>query len=148
MAHNQYPVGTHFSGPIKLGASSMLLSTDVGGLNAAVTLTADESNGQHYILDGGTGFGITLPVPTKGWSCKITVGASFSTDFVITAGTPATFEGCIIEAGAVQDVAIMDTLTLEDDKENVGDFLEFWSDGTSTFVFGNFLTALSITPAT
>lgn len=141
------PKGTHFSGPIKLGANSMLLSTDVGGISAAVTLTADESNGQHYILDGGTGVGITLPAPTKGWRCKFTIGAAYSTDFVFTAGTADTFEGCIIEAGAVQDVDAADTITLEDGVENIGDFLEFWSDGTSTFVFGNTLTAASVTPA-
>ena len=145
---SNYPTGTHFAGPVKLGATSMLLSGDEGGLSGAVTLTADESNGQHYILDGGTGFGITLPVPTQGWRCKMTVGKVFGTDYVITAGTAATFQGCILEAGAVQDVAAMDTLTLEDDKENLGDFLEFWSDGTSTLVFGNFLTAASITPGT
>jgi len=141
-----YPVGTHFSGPIKLGASSALLSTDVGGLSAARTLTADESNGQSYILDGGTGFAITLPAATKGWSCKFTVGAAFTTDFVITAPA-AIMEGCIIEAGAVQDVAGATTLTLEDGVENVGDYLDLWSDGTSIFVTGNFLTAASITPA-
>jgi len=147
MAVKNYPIGVHFAGPIKLGASSMLLSTDVGGIAAAKTLTADESNGQHYILDGGTGVGITLPVPTKGWSCKFTIGAAFTTDFVFTAGTADTFEGCIIEAGAVQDVDAADTVTLEDGTENIGDFLEFWSDGTSIFVFGNTLTAASVTPA-
>lgn len=139
--------GTHFAGPIKLGAKSMALSTDPHGLAAAKTLTADESNGMHYILDGGTGFGITLPPPTKGWKCKFTIGAAFSTDFVFTAGTADTFEGCVIEAGVVQDVDAADTITLEDGTENIGDFLEFWSDGTSTFVFGNTLTAASVTPA-
>lgn len=146
MAVKNYPVGTHFKGPIKLGSGSMRLSTDQGGLSAARTLTADESNGQHYILDGGTGFAITLPSPTKGWSCKFTVGAAFATDFVITAPA-AVLEGCIIEAGAVQDVDGATTLTLEDGVENVGDYLELWSDGTSIFVTGNFLTALSVTPA-
>jgi hypothetical protein len=146
MAVKNYPVGTHIKGPLKQGSGSMLLSTDVGGLSAARTLTADESNGQHYILDGGTGFAITLPVATKGWSCKFTVGAAFATDFVITAQS-AILEGCIIEAGAVQDVAAATTITLEDGVENVGDFLELWSDGTSIFVTGNFLTALSVTPA-
>jgi hypothetical protein len=141
-----YPIGTHFSGPIKLGAGSMRLSTDVGGLSAAKTLTADESNGQHYILDGGTGFAVTLPAATKGWTCKFTVGAAFTTDFVITAPA-AIMEGCILEAGAVQDVAGATTLTLEDGVENVGDFIDLWSDGTSIFVTGNFLTALSVTPA-
>ena len=142
-----YPIGNHMSGPLKLGASSMLLSTDLGGISAAKVLTADESNGQHYVLDGGTGVGITLPAATKGWKCKMTVGAVFATDFVITAETAGTLQGCILEAGAVQDVAAADTLTLEDGAENVGDYLDFWSDGTSIFVTGNFLTALSITPA-
>ena len=147
MSVKNYPVGTHFSGPLKLGASSVRLSTDLGGIAAAKVLTADESNGQTYILDGGTGVGITLPVATKGWSCRFVVGAAFTTDFVVTAETAGTLEGCIMEAGAVQDVASADTITLEDGVENVGDFLDFWSDGTNMYVSGNFLTALSVTPA-
>ena len=141
-----YPIGFHHAGPLKLGTSSVLLSTDVGGLAAARTLTADESNGQSYVLDGGTGFAVTLPIATKGWSCKFTVGAAFATDFVITAPS-AIMEGCILEAGSVQDVAGATTLTLEDGVENVGDYIDMWSDGTSIFVTGNFLTAASITPA-
>ncbi len=146
MAVKNYPIGTHFSGPIKLGANSILTSSDVGGISAAKTLTADESNGQTYILDGGTGVAITLPAPTKGWRCKFIVGAAFTTDYVITA-TAAILEGCILEAGAVQDVASATTLTLEDGVENVGDYIELESDGTNIYVSGNFLTALSITPA-
>ena len=146
MAVKNYPVGTHIKGPLKQGAGSMRLSTDVGGISAAKTLTADESNGQHYILDGGTGVAVTLPAATKGWSCKFTVGAAFTTDFVITAPA-AILEGCILEAGAVQTVAAATTLTLEDGVENLGDYLELWSDGTSIFVTGNFLTAASLTPA-
>ena len=138
---------THFSGPIALGAASMPLSTDVNGLAAAKTLTADESNGMHYILDGGTGFGITLPVPTQGWRCKFTIGALFTTDFVFTAGTADTFTGSITEAGVLQLVTAADTITLEDGTEVLGDFLEFWSDGTSTFVHGVTSTAASATPA-
>jgi hypothetical protein len=139
--------GTHFSGPIKLGAKAMPKSTDAGGLAAAATLTADESNGVNYILDGGTGFGITLPPATQGWKCKFTIGAAFTTDFVFTAASAGTLEGCVLEAGAVQTIAAADTITLEDGTENVGDFLEFWSDGTTVYVFGNTLTAASVTPA-
>jgi len=141
-----YPTGSHFKGPIKLGSGSMLLSTDVGGIAAAKTLTVDESNGQHYILDGGTGKAITLPVATQGWKCKFTIGATFGTDFVFTAETAGTLEGCIIEAGAVQTVDAKDTITLEDGVENIGDFIEFYSDGTTVFCVGNFLTADSVTP--
>jgi len=140
-----YPVGTHFSGPIKLGVQSMLLSGDVGGIAANKTLTADESNGQHYILDGGAGKVIVLPAVTQGWRCKFTVGATFSTDYTITAGTADSLEGCILADAAAVDITDGDGLTLEDGAENVGDFLEFWSDGTSTFVSGNFLNASSVT---
>jgi len=142
-----YPTGTHFKGPIKLGAESALLNGDVGGLAAAKTLTADESNGQHYILDGGTGFGITLPVPTQGWGCRFTIGAAFATNFVFTAGTADTLEGCIIVAGAAVTVDAADAITLDATKENIGDYIDFWSDGTSTFAHGNFLTAAAATSA-
>ena len=140
-------MSTHFSGPLALGAASMPLSTDVNGIAAAKTLTADESNGMNYILDGGTGFIITLPVPTQGWRCKFTIGAVFSTDFQFTAGTADTFTGSVIEAGVLQLVTAADTIVLEDGVEVLGDFMEFWSDGTSTFVFGATSTAASVTPA-
>lgn len=147
MSVKNYPVGTHMAGPLKMGPSSMLLSGDVGGLSSTVTLTADESNGQHYILDGGTGFNITLPVPTQGWKCKFTVGATFGTDFTFTAGTADTFTGSVMEAGVLQLVGDADTIVLEDGVEVLGDFLEFWSDGTSTFVFGATSAGSSVTPA-
>ena len=147
MAVRNYPAGVHFSGPIKLGAKSMVMSADPGGISAAKTLTAEESNGVHYILDGGTGVGITLPEPTKGWSCKFTIGAVFSTDFVFTAGTADTFTGSALEAGVLQLITAADTITLEDGTEVVGDFIEFWSDGVWTYVFAVTSTAASITPA-
>ena len=139
--------GTHFSGPIKLGASSVKLSTDVGGISAAATLTADESNGVTYVLDGGTGVGITLPAATKGWRCKFVVGALFTTDYVFTAETAGTLNGSVMEAGVLQLVGAADTITLEDGADTLGDFLEFSSDGTSIFVFGSTSVAASVTPA-
>lgn len=142
-----HPTGTHIAGPLKLGAKSMLLSTDPGGISAAVTLTADESNGQVYILDGGTGVGITLPAPSKGWRCTFVTGAAYTTDYVITAATAGQLQGSVMEAGVIQLVAAADTLTLEDGTEGIGDTLQLSSDGTSIFVTGDFRTAASITPA-
>jgi len=138
---------THFSGPLALGAESMPGSADVGGLSAATTLTVANSNGMTFNLNGGTGFAITLPAATQGWRCKFFIGAVFSTDFVFTAAATGTLEGMILEAGAVQTIAAADTITLEDGVENVGDWFEFWSDGTTIFVTGMTLTALSVTPA-
>lgn len=142
-----YPIGTHLSGPIKLGAKSMLLSTDVGGISAAKTLTADESNGQTYILDGGTGYAITLPAPTQGWRCKFIVGATFATtDFVITAATAGQLQGSITEAGLVQLIAAADTINLELATAVIGDWVECSSDGTSIFVAGQ-TSGATVTPA-
>tara|TARA_R110002126_G_scaffold286158_1_gene437630 strand:- start:500 stop:913 length:414 start_codon:yes stop_codon:yes gene_type:complete len=135
------------SGPLKLGASSMIRSTDYGGFTAAKTLTADESNGVHYILDGGTGFVITLPAPTLAWTCQFTIGALFTTDFTFIAGTADTMTGSITEAGVLQLVTAADQVILEDGTEVLGDFLEFWSDGTNTFVHGVTSTAASATPS-
>ena len=137
---------THL-GRVALGAKSAPLSTDNGGLSAAKTLTADESNGKNYILDGGTGFAITLPAPTQGWSCKFTIGALFATDFTFIAGTADTMTGSIVEAGVLQLVTAADQVILEDGVEVLGDFLEFWSDGTNTFTYGVTSTASSATPS-
>jgi hypothetical protein len=146
MAVKNYPVGTHISGPLKQGAKSMLLSTDVGGISAAKTLTADESNGQTYILDGGTGVVITLPVATKGWRCKFIVGATFATtDFVLTAQS-AILNGSITEAGLVQLIAAATTINLELATAVIGDWVELESDGTSIFVKGQ-TSGATATPA-
>ena len=129
---------THFGGALALGAGSL------ESITAAKTI-AHKDNGKTFILDGGTGVAITLPLPKVGMALKFIVGAAFTTDYVITA-TSGIMEGCILEAGAVQTVAAATTLTLEDGVENIGDRIEMVSDGTYWYVSGNFLTAISITP--
>ena len=130
---------TNFTGPVAQGAGSM------ESITAAQTIT-HKDNGKIFMLDGGTGVAITLPTPKRGQRYKFIVGAAFTTDYVITA-TAAIMEGCILEAGAVQDVAGATTLTLEDGTENIGDYIDMISDGVNWYVSGNFLTAASITPA-
>lgn len=130
---------THFSGPVAVGSGA------IESITAAKTIDYQD-NGKTFMLDGGTGVAITLPLPKSGQHYKFVVGATFTTDYVITA-TSGIMEGCILEAGAVQTVAAATTLTLEDGTENIGDYIEMFSDGTYWYVSGNFLTAVSITPA-
>ena len=142
-----YPIGTHMAGPLKLGTSSMLLSTNVGGIAAAKTLTADESNGQTYVLDNDVGVVITLPAPTQGWSCKFIVGATFiTTDYVLTAETAGQLQGSMIEAGLVVLIAAADTINLELGTAVIGDVVNLSSDGTSIFVSG-MTGGATVTPA-
>jgi len=143
-----YPVGTHIAGPLKQGVKSMLLSTDVGGISAAKTLTADESNGQTYILDAAAGYVVTLPAPTQGWSCKFIVGALFATtNYVITAETAGQLQGNVMEVSTVEAVSAADTITINAAADAIGDSLELSSDGTSIFVKGSFLTVGAVTVA-
>jgi hypothetical protein len=138
---------THFNGPVYSKNGFQTGTGSVESLTVAQTLTAAQA-GKTYLLDGGTGLAITLPsAATKGLYFKFIVTAAFSTDYVFTATPADSFEGCVIEAGAVQDVDAADTITLEDGVENIGDFIEFFSTGTYWIVFGNFLTAASVTPA-
>jgi len=147
MSVKNYPVGTHMAGPLKLGSKSMLSSTDVGGIAAAKTLTADESNGQTYILDASVGYAITLPAPTKGWSCKFIIGVvHITTDYVLTAATAGQLQGSVTEAGLVQLIAAADTLNLELGTAAIGDWVELSSDGTSIFVSGQ-TSGATVTPA-
>tara|TARA_R110000787_G_scaffold5761_2_gene20715 strand:+ start:9878 stop:10324 length:447 start_codon:yes stop_codon:yes gene_type:complete len=148
MSVKNYPIGTHFAGPIKLGASSMRLSTDVGGIAAAKTLTADESNGQTYILDAAAGVVITLPAPTQGWKTKFIVGALFATtNYVLTAETAGQIQGSIMEVSTVELATAADTVTLNAAADAIGDWVEFSSDGTSIFVAGSVATIAGVTIA-
>jgi len=137
MAVKNYPVGTHYAGPIKLGASSIRKSADKGGIAIIKTLTADESNGQTYILDVATGFAITLPAPTAGWSCSFITGIAVTTDYVLTAETAGQLQGSTVCGGIVVVCAAGDTLSIAAAADSLGDRVDLWSDGTSIFVAGN-----------
>jgi len=142
-AIKNYPIGTHFAGPVKLGASSVRKSTDQGGIAAIKTLTADESNGQNYILDVAAGFAITLPAPTAGWSCSFTTGIAITTAYVLTAATAGQLQGSTCCGGVVVVCTAGDTLTLDTTPSRVGDVVHLWSDGTSIFVEGNAAVTLA-----
>jgi len=54
-------------------------------------------------------------------------------------------EGSMIVAGAVVDVDAADQINFVATAENIGDFVEVFSDGTYWHVFGNALTAGALT---
>ena len=121
------------------------LAIPMKSLTAATTLSYSDS-GVTFNLNGGTGFAITIPAVKNGISFKFVVGATFGTDYVITAPT-GTLNGNLLEAGLVQLCAAKTTLTLEDGVEALGDNLQLRSDGVSWFVTGTFSVANSVTPA-
>ena len=141
------PVGSHFAGPIKLGAKSMVLSTDFGGISGTKTLTAEESNGQTYVITAVGGGSITLPAPTQGWKCKFILGADITTNWAIGSPSVGQMQGSIMVAGAVVVSAADQFHIFVNSADSIGDYLEYSSDGTSIFVFGNAALTGGITSA-
>ena len=137
MAVKNYPIGTHFKGPVKQGAGAVRLPADPGGISAIKTLTADESNGQNYVLTDATGFAVTLPAPTKGWSCKFTLGVIATTAYVLTAATAGQLQGSVNAGGIVVVCIAKDSISFAVTITNIGDTIEFWSDGVNIYVDGN-----------
>jgi hypothetical protein len=113
---------------------------------AAAELTAAQT-GSQIMLNAAAGFAITLPLPAAGLRYRFTVAAAFATTnfTVVTNGSANIIEGSINVAGAIVDADARDVITFVATAENIGDFVEVWSDGTSWFVFGNALTAGGIT---
>ena len=108
------------------------------------TLTMADSG--KIFLVSGTGGTVTLPAPTAGFNIRfVTSGGLTSANTVIAGGTADVMEGSIIVAGAVVDVDAADQLNFVHTADNVGDFVDIWSDGTSYFVFGNALNSGGIT---
>lgn len=137
---------TTFSGPVISTNGFQAGSGSVSTAAAAATLvTAD--NGKTFILNAAAGVTITLPAVTNtGWRAKFITGAAFATtNFVVASAEGDNMEGSMIVAGAVVDVDAADQINFVATAENIGDFVEVFSDGTYWHVFGNALTTGALT---
>ena len=94
------------------------------------TLATTESGKTTFIsTTGGT---YTLPaVSTAGLVYRFSVSALFTTNAVIDSAEGDNIEGALIVAGAVVDCDAEDQINFVADGENLGDFVELRSDGTS-----------------
>lgn len=113
--------------------------------SADVTLTAAQSGS--VIKMAVAGLDVTTPVPTAGLHYRFVVTAAVATtNMTIVAGTADTIEGTLIVAGAVVDCDAADIVTFVIDGENIGDYVDLYSDGTSWLIGSSGgLTASKIT---
>lgn len=102
-------------------------------------ITAAES-GKTFILSLATGFVSTLPAPAAGLKFKFVVGIAPSGGAytIVTNGGANIINGYAFSvAGAAAIPAVdEDTVTIDDADGDVGDWLEFVSDGADWFVTG------------
>ena len=133
-------------------STTTTISNDVSRIfSKQETLTATQAlagadSGKTFLISG-TGYTVTLPAPTAGWSAKFIVAAAFTTDCVIQ--TPADnrdiLNGGVIVNGAIVEADAVDQVTFEDGAESIGDHIEISSDGTNFYLSGNGNAASSIT---
>jgi len=116
-------------------------------ITAGKTLTAAADNNKTFILGDAAPGTITLPAHSAGFSCKVIVGFAITTNAVVTANAADvdTMEGALMVASTVVTVDAADSINFVATAENIGDWVTFFSDGTTWFVDGRALTTAAIT---
>lgn len=109
------------------------------------TLTLLNSGSTYFLSASGTL--ITLPAVQDGLNFKFVVGGALDTaSTTIDSAEGDNIEGTLIVAGAVVDCAAEDQININPDLENIGDYIELYSDGTYWYIGDSgFLTAASVT---
>jgi len=131
--------GTHFSGPVGVGSGGVQVVTD------SVTLTAAD-NGSNLVLGDAAPGTITLPAVTNtGFRCRVYTGFAITSNAVLASAEGDNMEGSLIVAGAVVTVDAADQINFVNTADNIGDYVEVFSDGTYWHVFGNALTTGGLT---
>lgn len=127
------------------GASS--IGSVTAGLNyykPVVSLTSDTTltiaqTGTIFNM-GTAGVDATLPAPTTaaGVHYRFVVSAAFATtDMTITVGNTDLIEGSLIVAGAVVACDAADTITIAAANEDIGDFIDLYSNGVKWMIGAN-----------
>ena len=111
---------------------------------ANITLSNTDS-GKLYLI--ATGTTATLPALREGvWFRFMVSGAFTDSNFIIDSAEGDNIEGALIVAGAVVDCAAEDQINFVNDGENLGDFVDVYSDGTSWLIHASgALTAAKLT---
>lgn len=139
-----------FSSESKTGTETASLDTDGNltvaealagdmktvAVTATTTLTASQS-GTHVLLSGSNGLTtITLPpVADAGSNFSFHVSGALATgNVVVDSAEGDNIEGTLIVAGAVVDCDAEDQINFVTDGENLGDYVEIVSDGTSWLI--------------
>lgn len=102
---------------------------------ADTTLTVAQSGA--IVQMAVAGLDVTLPAATAaaGVGYRFVVSAAVaSTDMTIVGAAADLINGTLVVAGAVVDCDASDIITFVIDGENVGDFVELYSDGTSWLI--------------
>lgn len=117
------------------GAISGLQSVSKITTAVASTTLATTDSGKNYILTTTTEFVLPATSTASGVYYRFTIGGAITSNVTIrTSDLGDNIEGTLIVAGAVVDCAAEDTITFVADGENIGDYVELYSDGTYWYI--------------
>ena len=138
--------GTTFTstGEVTFASATVSGTATVSGALTFKESTVDINtvgNTTHTIAQSGTTFLVatgttsTLPAATDGLVLRFLISGAFdTTNFIIDSAEGDNIEGALIVAGAVVDCDAEDQINFVADGENLGDYIELRSDGTSWFI--------------
>lgn len=151
-----------FRAGLKAGTSNQLVISSTGGITTTgatsfgsitngsysyrpvITYTADTTltvaQSGAIVQMGTAGLDITLPAPAvaTGVNYRFLVSAAFATtDMTIVSGTADLISGSLIVAGAVVACDLADIITIAAANEDVGDFIDLYSDGVNWMIGAN-----------
>lgn len=113
---------TKVANTVTTTVSSTLTSADAGKTFFVTSVSSTE----YYLPASNTASGLNY---------KFVVGGALTGDLVIkTHAAEKVIEGTLLVAGAVVDCAAEHTITFVSDGENVGDYVELYSDGTYWYI--------------
>jgi len=131
-------VDASFSGNLTVGGyvAGDLKVASIAATNqyATTTLTAANSGTTYFLSASGTT--ITLPaVTTAGLNFRFAVGGALDTgNVIIDSAEGDNMDGTLIVAGAVVDCRGEDQINFVVDGEQLGDYVEVYSNGTQWFI--------------
>lgn len=117
--------------------NKMALTSVTASSTATVTTTLTTAmSGETFYIAGTTSTFILPATSTASGSFyRFVVGGAMTGDAtIVTSDGGNNIEGSLIVAGAVIDCDAEDTLTFVADGENIGDFVELYSDGTYWYI--------------
>lgn len=136
---------------LNFGGKSAVNRTEEVEVVTATNVIAATESGRTYALSAVAGFESTLPTAAAGLRFRFVVKtAPTSNGYTITGAPADKIQGTVAASGAeatVNGVTAVDAdnVILVANQATVGDFLEFFSDGTNWYVTGNVNTFAAIT---
>lgn len=112
---------------VVVNTATTTVSSTLSASNAMTTyFVSSVSSTEYYLPATSSASGLTY---------RFVVGGALTGDLVIKSnGGANVIEGTLIVAGAVVDCDAEDTITFVSDGENIGDYVELYSDGTYWYI--------------